>query len=250
MPSASHWAWKGTTSRSRKAPTLARKASCSASKGDGRASGDPFLELGDGGGRVRRWRARSDRLVTPASAKAAIRSWTYDAGPTRLAASSHSVGTSASASFFLPDEVEVLDLLGLLLVAVGAGHVVVEVLAPGAHAADVQREHRPGEVEQGLGLRALADRHHPAGGDLAAAPARPAAWRRRRGQRLAPDQVGPLGEEEERHPAVGDLGGLLDALGAERRDVDRDGVALGVGEDLQRLAEAGDGAVLPGEREL
>ena len=44
----------------------------------------------------------TERLVTPASWKAAIRSWTYDAGPTRLPASSHSVGTSASASFFLP----------------------------------------------------------------------------------------------------------------------------------------------------
>ena len=43
------------------------------------------------------------RLVTPASAKAAIRSLTYDAGPTKFAASSHSTGTSASASFFFPD---------------------------------------------------------------------------------------------------------------------------------------------------
>ena len=32
-----------------------------------------------------------------------MRSLTYDSGPTRLAASSHSVGMSASASFFLPE---------------------------------------------------------------------------------------------------------------------------------------------------
>src|SRR6476659_4464337 len=42
------------------------------------------------------------RLVTPASRKAAIRSLTYDAGPTRLPASSHSRGTFASASRLLP----------------------------------------------------------------------------------------------------------------------------------------------------
>ena len=102
----------------------------------------------------------------------------------------------------------------------------------------------PGEVEQRLGLRALADRHHAAGDDLAAGRARRARLARARGERVAPDQVGPLGVEEDRQPAVGDLGGLLDVLGAERRDVDRDGVALGVGEDLQRLAEAGARAVL------
>ena len=69
------------------------------------------------------------RLVTPASRNAAMRSLTYDAGPTRLPASSHSAGTSAAASSLVAAEVEVLDLLGLLLVAVLAGEVVVEVLA-------------------------------------------------------------------------------------------------------------------------
>src|SRR5690606_16021433 len=38
-------------------------------------------------------------------------------------------------------EVELLDLLGLLLVAVAPGQVVVEVLALGAHAADVEGGH-------------------------------------------------------------------------------------------------------------
>src|SRR3712207_8476661 len=45
-------------------------------------------------------------------------------------------------------EVAVLDGFGLLLVAVRAHQVVVEVLASRAHAADVEREHRPREVQQ------------------------------------------------------------------------------------------------------
>jgi hypothetical protein len=51
-------------------------------------------------------------------------------------------------------------------------------------------------------------------------------------------------------PAVGDLRGLLDVLRPERGDPDRDGVALGAGEQLERFAEPGDRAVLLGEREV
>ena len=45
-------------------------------------------------------------------------------------------------------EVEVLDLLRRGFEAVAAREVVVEVLAPRAHAADVQRDHRPDEVRE------------------------------------------------------------------------------------------------------
>ena len=114
-------------------------------------------------------------------------------------------------------EVEVLDLLGLLLVAVVAGELVVEVLAAGAHAADVQRVHRAHEVEQRLGLRALADRDHAAGGDLERGRGRRSAWRRPWRARRPRPSWAFSGQEQERQPAVGDLGGHRDVLVAERR---------------------------------
>ena len=85
-------------------------------------------------------------------------------------------------------EVEVLDLLGLLLVAVLAGELVVEVLAAGAHAADVERVHRAHEVEHPLDV--LADRDHAAGGDLERAEVG-GALGGALGERVAPDRPGP-----------------------------------------------------------
>ena len=55
----------------------------------------------------------------------------------------------------------------------------------------------------------------------------------------APHLLRLLGQEEQRHPAVGDLGGHLDVLRAERRDPDRDPGPHGVGDDLERLAQPG-----------
>ena len=67
-------------------------------------------------------------------------------------------------------EVQVLHLDGLLLVAVGAGDVVVEVLAAGAHAADVQRDARAGRSRGSCLLlvadEVVADRQHAAGRDV------------------------------------------------------------------------------------
>ena len=48
----------------------------------------------------------------------------------------------------------------------------------------------------------------------------------------------PVGREEDRQPPVGDLGGELDVLRPDGRDVDRD-VGAGTADDLQRLAEPG-----------
>ena len=134
------------------------------------------------------------RLVTPASAYAAMRSRTYDAGPTRLVGLEPLQRHLRLGVALVAAEVEVLDLLGLLLVAVLAGEVVVEVLAARAHAADVQREERPREVEQRLGLRTLADGDHAAGRDLQAGPAPPGVWpcpcRARRPRRSGPARGG------------------------------------------------------------
>ena len=88
--------------------------------------------------------------------------------------------------------------------------------------------------------------HHAAGDDLERAEV---------GGRLAapcasasPQTSGLLGVEEERQPAVGHLGGQLDVLVAQRRDPHRDAGALGLVEQLQRLAQAA--ALVRGQREL
>ena len=78
-------------------------------------------------------------------------------GPTRATSSTSWFGTSAVASLFLPDEVEVLDLRRLALEAVAAGELVVEVLALGAHAADVERELGLDHVEARLDVVADDD---------------------------------------------------------------------------------------------
>ena len=118
-------------------------------------------------------------------------------------------------------------------------------LAPRAHATDVQRVHRAHEVEHALHV--LADRDHPARGDLQRREVVGALGRAAR-QRLAPDGRGLLGVEQERQPAVGVLRRALDALRAERGHEDRDRGALGLVEQLEGLAEAG--ALALGEREL
>src|SRR3546814_5772556 len=53
----------------------------------------------------------------------------------------------------------VLDLRRRILVAVALGEVVVEILGPRAHAADVQREFRLDRVAAGLEVVAHADAH-------------------------------------------------------------------------------------------
>src|SRR5690606_32717501 len=78
----------------------------------------------------------------------------------------HLVGHRRGSLLLLACQVEVLDPLRGLLVAVAAGHRVVEVLALRAHAAHVQRDHRTGQVQQLLRLLALADREQAARGDL------------------------------------------------------------------------------------
>ena len=66
----------------------------------------------------------------------------------------------------LARQVEVLDLGGLLLVAVAAGQRVVEVPPLGAHAADVERGAAAAQVTDGRHLGVLADGEDAAGRDL------------------------------------------------------------------------------------
>ena len=78
-------------------------------------------------------------VVTPASAKACSRSGDPLGGPSSEVWSMNSSGTAAIASRCSRSRIEVLHLRGLGFEAHPAGELVVEVLLPAAHAADVQR---------------------------------------------------------------------------------------------------------------
>ncbi len=133
-------------------------------------------------------------------------------------------------------QVEVLDLLGRLRVAEPAGQVVVEVAAPGAHAADVERPPRPGQLVQMVDV--VADRQRDADMDVER-PERGIAPGAALAQRAAP-HVGRLFRDVEgRLPAVGELGGERDVPRADGRDRDRDALPERVVDQLQRLAQAG-----------
>src|SRR5699024_4947721 len=131
------------------------------------------------------------------------------------------LGDSGGGLVLLAVQVQVLDLLGGLLVAVTAGHRVVEVLALGTHAADIQRDHGAHEVEEFLGVLALTDGEHPPGGDLQV-PEFGVTPGLALGKGVAPHQVGLFGDEQVRQPTVGDLGGHGDVLHTQGGDVDRD----------------------------
>ncbi len=68
-----------------------------------------------------------------------------------------------------------------------------------------------------------------------------------RGQGFAPYVVCPLGDEQEREPSVGQLGGHLDVLRSHRRHPDGDLLAYGVVDELQRLAQTGSEARWQGD---
>ncbi len=82
----------------------------------------------------------------------------------------------------------------------------------------------------------LADRQHPAGGDVEP-PSSRVASRQPGLQLLAPDLLVLLGDEHDRQPAVGDLGSCRDAEALEARPPDGDLAADGVVDQLQRLAQ-------------
>ena len=136
-------------------------------------------------------------------------------------------------------------MVGHLAEPVAGRQVVVEVLAAGAHAADVQRQLRFRPSQSVVDV--VADGQRSADHDVERSQCR-IALGIPGPQRLAPHLVGLLGIEEHRLPALGDLGGQLDVLRAQRRDRDRNAVADRMIDQLQRLAEAG--APVGGQRNL
>ena len=143
----------------------------------------------------------------------------------------------------------ILDRDRLILEAVALGEAVVEVLAPGAHPADVERQHRLEEVAARVDVVAHHDGHE--GREIPVRRA-PAADRETLLERGAVHGRSTLGREEDREPAVGDLRRERDVLRADRGEVDRHLRPGGVDDDLQRPAETrraraavGDVVMLP-----
>jgi hypothetical protein len=139
--------------------------------------------------------------------------------------------------FLLAVQVEVLDDLGLGLEAVPLNQGVVEVSAACTHAAHVQRDERTGDVAQVSHVLQLPDGDVAAGADLKRAQRRVALSRASgEGRPEYPGRL--LRQVEQRQPAVGDLGGELKVLLAERGDVDRDSRPDRVVDQLEGLTQA------------
>jgi len=147
----------------------------------------------------------------------------------------------------MPVEEEVLDLDRFLFPAVALEEVVVEVLASRPH---------PPDIEAGVGacgfaglgdLGAVAEGHVAAGEDHQFA-AIGVAFGEPGVEVVGPHVAELVGHEEDGEPAVGDLGGHLDVLRADRRDDDGDVGPQRVMHELQRLAEPG--ALVGRQRQL
>ena len=133
----------------------------------------------------------------------------------------------------LPVQVEVLDPLRLGLVAEPHGDVVVEVRAARAHPAEVERVHRAQEV--GRLLDVVVDDHRHGRRDLEVVPRAPRAGAREPLRERVLVEVRRCAGEEERQPAVADLGRERDVLRALGAEEDRDVLAQRVD---RRLAAA------------
>src|SRR5437870_3910142 len=108
----------------------------------------------------------------------------------------------------LATQVQILDVPGLLLVAVHADQVVVEVLVARAHPTHVQREVRTRQIPQTF--KTFTNCQRSACRDFEWAEVG-GAFFEAAAQCLAPDAVSHLGDEEDRQPALGNFGGQLDA---------------------------------------
>ena len=180
-----------------------------------------------------------------------MRSSTYDSGPTRLVSASSSPRHGGGRLLLAPGEVEVLDLGRLVDVAVLLADRVVEVLVAGAHAADVQRDARAGEVEDPVGARRRRSSSPiatmppaeicsgPSVGSRSASPALRSSphtcWNFSGSKKI--------GSQPSACWAVS-----VDALAHQAGPEDRDVGPLRVVDQLQRLAEPG--ALALGQRDL
>ncbi len=147
-------------------------------------------------------------------------------GPTSAISSISAVRHRGGGVTLLAVQEQVLDLLRLGLEPVARDEVVVEVLPAGAHAADVEPVVGPERIAGALEV--VGDERRDRRRDVEAGA------RERRGKGLPR----AFGREEDREPAVGDLGGELDRLRLEDGEVDRDVGAKRPRHQLERLPES------------
>ena len=143
------------------------------------------------------------------------------------------VGDGGGGTGFVAGEVEVLDLPGLLDVAVTLDQLVVEVAFPGAHAPDVKGHVGAGHLAADVEVVVHDHRHGRRDLEILELATR---FRQPRLQ-VRLEHVHVAGGEERGHPAVGDLAGHLEVLGAEGGDDDRDLAADRVVDQLQAHVE-------------
>ena len=172
-------------------------------------------------------------VVTPEERHSLTSSRIRSRGPHSANLVHESVGYGRFGFRLAAGEVEILDLLRRLLVAVAARDVVVEVAAARAHAADVQRE--PGLHARPARGDVVTDDHRDHRHDVEGRGRR-AAGAEARLQPLAEHRHAPY-REERRNPAIGDLCGEGDVLGADRGQVNGQ-VGPPVQNRLEGLAQA------------
>ena len=166
-------------------------------------------------------------------------------GPTSDDRAHQFVGNRVDGLTLAAGQVQLLDPVGDLAEPVSGGQVVVEVAAFGAHSADVERQLRFDPRQPVIDV--VADGHRRVHHHVHRAE-RGIPFGGTGGQRLTPDRRGLLRMEEDRLPALGDLGGQLDVLRAQRRDRYRNTFAHRMIDELQRLCPTR--SAVRGQREL
>ena len=145
------------------------------------------------------------------------------------------VGDRLVGLLALAVEVKALDLVGNLTEAEAMSEVDIEVGLARAHAAEIEQE--PGLDDGARGVEVAVDRDLKRRRDLEVLARTPALGEAGL-EVLAPRLLEGIGGEEDRDPAVADLGRHLDRLAADRADEHGDLVANRVEVELQRLALA------------
>ena len=146
------------------------------------------------------------------------------------------VGDRVVCLVALAVEVEALDLVGDVAEAESMGEVDVEVGLPRAHATEIKQESCLDD--RACRVEVAVDRDLNRRRDLQVGAGAP-AFGEPRLEVFAPGLLELVGREEDRDPAVADLGRHLDRLAPDRADENRDLVADRVEVELQRLALPG-----------
>jgi hypothetical protein len=134
--------------------------------------------------------------------------------------------------FLLPVQIQILDFARRIAVTIARRVLVVEVLVPRSHAADVQREHRLQHVAASLQVIAHHHANERCGVECTARLVR--LCETFRDPRL--EVIRLFGIEPEREEAIGQLRAECDRLVLQARGVDRN-APFGVQDGLERFTQ-------------